>query len=258
VTTRLYTEEAELYDIAFSWDLDEEAAWLLGRLGGSGVRTLLEPACGSGRVLEAFAAVGVEAVGIDLSPRMVALANERLARKGLPGEARLADMVSFDLGRTFDGAVCPIDSVACLHRPADVVRHLHSVAHHLGKGGKYLVQIELRDPDEPWASVAPSSWIAEREGVRLRIDWTVREIDLDRGLEVQHSRIEVLSGPRQGEVLEETHLLAAWTPARWAGAILRSPFSYARTFDGDQAARPELPLGAPGRLLWHELVVDDR
>jgi SAM-dependent methyltransferase len=89
VTTRLCTEEAELYDIAFSWDLDEEAAWLIGRLAGPGVRTLLEPVCGSGRVLEAFAAVGIEAVGIDLSPRMVALANERLARKGLPGEARL-------------------------------------------------------------------------------------------------------------------------------------------------------------------------
>jgi hypothetical protein len=31
--TRLYTDDAELYDIAFGWDVSEEVEWLFERLG---------------------------------------------------------------------------------------------------------------------------------------------------------------------------------------------------------------------------------
>ena len=50
----LYDDYADLYDIAFSWDVSNEAAWLEQRLG-SGCRSVLEPGCGSGRMLEALA-----------------------------------------------------------------------------------------------------------------------------------------------------------------------------------------------------------
>ena len=39
-----YTHFAHLYDIAFSWDVDEEVEWLLARFDRPVVR-LLEPAC---------------------------------------------------------------------------------------------------------------------------------------------------------------------------------------------------------------------
>ena len=64
--TKLYLEEAELYDIAFDWDVTEEVGWLFERLGCP--RTVLEPGCGSGRMLEAFARLGVKVTGIDASP----------------------------------------------------------------------------------------------------------------------------------------------------------------------------------------------
>ena len=51
--TRLYTDDAELYDIAFEWDIEEEVGWLLERLGSP--RSVLEPGCGSGRMLEPLA-----------------------------------------------------------------------------------------------------------------------------------------------------------------------------------------------------------
>ena len=254
MATRLYTTEAELYDIAFSWDVAEEVDWLLGQLGGSAVRSILEPACGSGRILDAFARRNVRAVGIDISPAMIELAAKRFAGTTLPAEPVLADMVSFDLGRVFDGAVCPIDSLACLLDPPDLVSHLDSVARHLRPGAKYLVQLELRDPVDPWAGVASSEWEAARGDVELRIIWTVEDIDLDRGVETQRSRIEILAGPGQGEVLEETHTMAAWTPERWAAVVSASPFTYAAVFDGDADDRPPKPLGSSGRLLWHELV----
>ena len=36
--TRLYTDEAELYDIAFDWDISDEADWLVARLKATRVR----------------------------------------------------------------------------------------------------------------------------------------------------------------------------------------------------------------------------
>src|SRR5438067_530685 len=58
--TRLYTDDAELYDILFDWDVEEEVDWLFERLGRPA--SVLEPGCGSGRMLESFARRGVEAV----------------------------------------------------------------------------------------------------------------------------------------------------------------------------------------------------
>jgi SAM-dependent methyltransferase len=99
--TKLYTDDAELYDIAFDWDVSAEVEWLLERLGPE-CRSVLEPGCGSGRMLDAFAPHGLAVVGIDSSPRMVALTRERL---GGGGSVHLADMTNFDLDRSFDGAV---------------------------------------------------------------------------------------------------------------------------------------------------------
>ena len=96
--TTLYTDHAELYDIAFDWDISAEVDWLVERLRPSSV---LEPGCGSGRMLEAFAARGIDVAGIDLSPRMVALARERLGGRG---PVLVADMTDFDVGRTHSTA----------------------------------------------------------------------------------------------------------------------------------------------------------
>lgn len=248
--SRLYTTQAELYDIAFSWDTSEEVDWLLQRLGRD-CAPLLEPACGSGRMLAAFAERGVEAVGIDLSPTMVEIARKRLG--SLPANALEADMTDFDLGRTFGGAICPIDSLALLEEPDLTLKHLNCMASHLRPGSRYLIQLEMRDPGDPWAGVEPSLWEEERGEVQLRITWTVEEIDLRKGIELQRSRIEVVGGPERGRIIEEVHRLAAWTPERWVGTVAETPFAYLAVYDGGRDDYPRRPLGRPGTLLWHEL-----
>ena len=54
--THLYTDDAELYDIAFDWDISDEADWIVERLEAT---TVLEPGCGSGRMLEALGGSGL-------------------------------------------------------------------------------------------------------------------------------------------------------------------------------------------------------
>jgi SAM-dependent methyltransferase len=239
--TRIYGEEAELYDIAFDWDVDDEVDWLLERLGSP--VSVLEPGCGSGRMLEALVRRGVDAVGIDLSPEMLAIAERRA-----PGRALLADMTDFDLARRFDGAICPINTLAHL-APGDLARHFACMARQLRPGGRYLAQVAVYD--DP-AFERTSVWEATRGHVRLRVTYVVESPDR------HHSRIEILEGPRAGAVLEEEHRMTAWTPETWAAAVAASPFDGVAAYDGDLRERPAVPVGTPGPLMWHELVaVDD-
>jgi SAM-dependent methyltransferase len=247
--TRIYTDDAELYDIAFDWDISEEVDWLLTRLGEQ-CRTVLEPGCGSGRMLLALADRGLEVAGIDLSELMLELARARVSGRGTVVHA---DMTDFDLGRTFDGAICPINTLLHLS-PDQLARHLACMDSHLGSGGSYLVQVGLVEPDQ-WEPFAGSHWEAARDGTELKIDWVDEELDTARGISRQRSRIEVVAGDRAGEILEEVHEMTAWTPDTWAEAIAASPFSEAATYDGGRKGRwPRVPGSATGGLLWHELV----
>jgi SAM-dependent methyltransferase len=246
--TKLYTDYAELYDILFDWDIEEEVDWLFERLGRP--TSVLEPGCGSGRMLDSFARRGVEVVGFDLSPQMLELARERLGDRG---KVSFADMTEFDLGRAFAGAVSPINTLLHLS-PEQLARHFDCMARHLEPGGSYLVQVGLID-EGSYDPFANSHWEASRDDTKLRGDWSDEEIDFELGVSRQRSRIEVLEGPRAGEVIEEIHDMTLWTPETWATAISSSPFREVATYDaGKKGERPRVDQRATGGLLWHQLV----
>lgn len=174
---------------------------------------------------------------------MVALARERLDRRG---QAHLADMIDFDLGRAFDGAVSPINTLLHL-APDELHRHLKAMARHLKPGARYLVQVDLLEPGqhEPYAG---SHWEAKRGDVRLRIDWVEEELDVAAGRSVQRSRIQILEGPRAGEIVDETHKLRTWTPATWHSAISASAFTEVARYDGSHEDHwPRVDGTAAGR-----------
>ena len=233
-STELYERYAELYDLAFRWDVEDEVDWLLERLGPE-CRSVLEPGCGSGRVLEPLAR-RVEAVGIDRSAAMVELARAR----GL--EAVVADMTDFDLGRAFDGAVCPINTLGHL-TPAELARHLERMGRHLRPGARYLVQLQIGN------EAHSSEW--ETGGVR--VTWTAEPVDPGAGRQLHRSRIETPTG----EVVEELHELTLWTPAAWAAAVAASPFAETALYDGAQDGYPAVEPGSEGPMLWHELTRED-
>jgi SAM-dependent methyltransferase len=246
VVTKLYTDDAEVYDIAFGWDVSEEVAWLSERLGRP--RRVLEPGCGSGRMLAEFARRGVEIGGFDLSAPMIALARERL---GADADLSVADMTNFDLGRVFDAAISPINTLLHL-TPEALQAHLECMARHTPS---YLVQVGLiTEESHDWS--AGSRWEAERGDTKLRCEWLDEEVDFTRGRSRQRSRIEVLSGPRAGEVIEEIHEMTLWTPETWAAAIDASPYAEVATYDGSRGAgRRLVRRNATGGLLWHQLVI---
>ncbi|MEJ2133290.1 MAG: hypothetical protein P8Y95_17075, partial [Gammaproteobacteria bacterium] len=62
--THVYGEMAALYDAAFTWDNAAEVAFVERELTPRRHR-VLEPGCGSGRLLVPLAARGFEMVGLD-------------------------------------------------------------------------------------------------------------------------------------------------------------------------------------------------
>lgn len=251
MTQRLYDEDVELYDLAFSWDLSNEVAWLLERLGVDD-GPVLEPGSGTGRMLEALARRGVAAVGIDLSERMVHYARRRLARWPDLVEVHRADMTAFDLGRRSRGAICPVNTLGYLS-PAGMSRHLQAVARHLEPDSRYLVQLDLyREGDDPRGA---STWKMSRGDTAVEVTWSIESHERARRQQLHRSHIRVTDGPRSGEVLDETHDITSWTPGEWRTGVAASPFEYTAVHDGDTDGRPALPIGTAGELLWHELTL---
>jgi SAM-dependent methyltransferase len=130
----LYRDRA---DIAFFVDAAEHA-------GGA----VLEVGCGTGRVLIPTARAGVEIVGLDSSPQMLAVCRERLRRE--PGRVQekvslaQADMRHFDLGRTFALATIPFRPFQHLLTIDDQLACLSCVRTHLVDGG--LLIFDLFNP----------------------------------------------------------------------------------------------------------------
>jgi SAM-dependent methyltransferase len=70
---------------------DVEAA-ILRRLGAAPIENLLDAGTGTGRMLELLAPLARRAVGLDISPEMLAIARDRLAQRNLNhAQVRLAD-----------------------------------------------------------------------------------------------------------------------------------------------------------------------
>ena len=137
------------------------------------------------------------------------------------------------------------------------MRHLECMGEHLHDGSAYLVQLALYDQAGPAAGIPASHW--EMEGdTPLRIAWTTEEVDLAARRARQRSRIEILAGPRRGEVVVEDHDMTAWTPETWAAAIAASPFTIERVFDGAEEPPAPAEEHATGGLIWHQLAREAR
>jgi SAM-dependent methyltransferase len=259
LVSRTFDEHAELYDLAFSWDVEADAEWLLDRLGrSSGV--LLEPGCGSGRLFPALARRGVTVVGVDRSETMLERARRRMRAEALsPPVLVCADMASFRLDRHVDGAYCPIGTFGYLATAADAAAHLECVADHLPAGAKYLVQLDLDDLTDHVVSPPDqhSRWEVDGPDGRIRCSCFGIAWDAARRVETQVCRFDVLTGPDAGAVHEDADEVRLWDWSEWTSLIAGSPFRQAAAFDGRKADlhRP-LAVGPTLegiRLAWHEL-----
>ena len=128
-------------DVGFYLELAE-------RTGGP----VLELGCGTGRVTWPLGEIGLEAVGLDLSPSMLAEAEARRADHPAASSARVTfvegDMTEFDLGRSFRLVIIPARAFMMLLDPEAQRSCLACVRRHLDADGRLVV--DLFDPRLDW------------------------------------------------------------------------------------------------------------
>lgn len=111
----------------------------------------LEIGCGTGRVLIPTARAGVEIVGLDLSPNMLATCRQRLAAEPPAVRERVAlvqgDMRRFDLGRTFRLVTTPFRPFQHLTTVDDQIACLQSIRRHMEPAGTLI--LDLFNPSLP-------------------------------------------------------------------------------------------------------------
>ena len=212
----------EIYDVAFGWDLALELDFLescwAAHVEGP-VRRLLEPACGTGRLLEALALRGYDILGYDLSPEMVAFASRRLGAHG--GRALRGDMADFrPPGGTFDVAVNLVNSIGYLLEDDQVLAHFERVAEALRPGGVYIAQFNYAGEPPELATFGP--WGNRRGELSTTLTWTVAREDAAAKRSHQHARITARRG-RKKLTIEEDHLLRLWTQEDVDALLDRSP-----------------------------------
>lgn len=207
-THESFYDQALYYDIAFDWDVGGDLDVLeraFTEHGQGTMRRVLEPACGTGRMLRALTGRGIEAVGYDLNAKMVAFTRDHA---GAGATVVQADMADAAFAPVFDAAICPINSLGHLVEDHDIVAHLRATGESLRPGGIYMVQ--LSSVYEDLSEFDPEQWTAQRDGVSIDITWRIVSEDIATRRSVNHSTL-IVNDHGVGRVFEEDHVMRVWT-----------------------------------------------
>ena len=160
------------YDIIFDEDTSLEATFLetLHDRHGNGTsnsRTVLELACGGGRLLAELAHRHWKVAGFDISRPMLDFARDRLARRNLPALVWEDRMETFSVPRQrrFDLVHCLVSTFKYLLTEKDALACLSRVSAVLKPGGLFVLGIHLTD----YFREKPSHerWVVQRDGIKI-------------------------------------------------------------------------------------------
>lgn len=215
------------YDIIFDQDTEKEADFLEAMMArhATGKRQppwrVLEPACGSGRLMMALAMRGHEVAGFDLNRNMTDYTRRRLDDHQLPGHVWEDRMEDFKVPggdrRKFDLAHCLVSTFKYVLEGPGAVAHLQRAASVLRKGGLYILGIHLTDYHESRPQV--ERWSGERNGIRVSCTTRTWPADQRTRLEPLRTRLRIT---RDGKTwIQETRWQFRTYNARQVRALLR-------------------------------------
>lgn len=160
------------YDIIFDCDTGREVDFLEDIFAehghGGRHRRVLEPACGSGRLLAEFARRGWSATGFDLNERMLAYARTRPVHGGRPLRVFPARMETFEPCRPVDLVHCILSTFKYILTGKGAASHLRRVAQSLVRGGLYVVGVHLTDYKR--RAFDHERWTGAQDGIRVISD----------------------------------------------------------------------------------------
>jgi len=103
--------------------------------------SLLDLACGTGKLTNLFAAEGYDMIGTDLSPEMLSQAQNASMEAGVYPLYLCQDMRELDLYGTVDAAFCCLDSLNYLPEEGDLSKVFARLKHFIVPGGLFVFDV---------------------------------------------------------------------------------------------------------------------
>jgi len=152
------------YDVSFSHEMREELAFLQVIFNDyikEPFPRLLEPACGTGRLIIPLTRSGFDCTGFDLNENALSYLKDKLNRNQLKANIFHGDMADFDVkGKKYDAAYCTVDTFRHLLSEKQAVQHLLNISKSLKKKGIYILGMHLIP--EQGVSDKITRWTAKR------------------------------------------------------------------------------------------------
>jgi SAM-dependent methyltransferase len=213
----------QYYDMAFrpetQWDADFIEA-VFRKYSPHPVQRVLEPACGSGRLVVELAARGYRPVAFDLNEKMLAYVRRRIARRRFQAELFRADMTDFRLGRPADAAINMWNTFRHLTTDAAAQRHLRCVAASLKPRSLYVLGLHLLPLDASDESL--ERWTVQSGKTRVTVTIRVVGTDPRRHLETLRLSLRVRT-PRRDLRIQSEFDFRVYTARRIRRLLARVP-----------------------------------
>ena len=184
------------YDIIFDCDTEREADFLESvrvTHGLSQGRRVLEPACGTGRILIELASRGWDSSGFDAESAMVEFADLRAQQEHVRDRVTVWEdrMESFSLKKTpeYDLAFALLSTFKYLTEEKHVAAFLGQVSQSLAPGGIFVLGTHLTDYS--LEKTEHERWVGERDSVRVVCNTRTWPADPKTRLEQMRNRLEV-------------------------------------------------------------------
>jgi SAM-dependent methyltransferase len=183
-------------------------------------KRVLEPACGTGRLLFRMAKAGYNAAGLDLNSKAIDYCNARLKKHGLKETAWVANMCDFTVAKPFDAAFNTINSFRHLNTEKAAVDHFRAMAAAIRPGGIYalgfhLTPLEGTPTDE-------ESWSARRGNLQINTRMWPRDKDSKARIERFNLRFDVYR-PTGTIRIDDCLSLRSYTWKQFASMIKKVP-----------------------------------
>jgi len=205
----------QYYDIAFQANTQREGDFIEAacrKYCPFATRRLLEPACGTGRLITELATRGYELSGFDLSQPGLRYLRRRLARLRLHAEIFEAEMSNFRIGQPADAAYCVINTFRYLLTEQAARGHLESVACSLRPGGIYILGLHLL----PLGGNKEDSECWTQRRCETKVTVTLRLLRTDRRRRIEDVQVCLVACRRSKELrLQHAFQLRTYTPRQF-------------------------------------------
>ena len=232
------------YDLVFGSDWKAEFDFLvecMRRFTVGKVRSVFEPACGTGRLLYRLAKAGWNVAGLDLNPHAVEFCNQRLKRSGYRPSVEVADMTDFRLRKPVCFAFNTINSFRHLLSEKLAKAHLACMANSVRSGGVYVLGFHLTPTSVP--PVDEESWSARRG--HLCVNTQMKTVERDSKSRVERCSLEVdVFTPTTKQRLSEVMTFRMYSLSQWRKLIGAVPEwdwveSYDFSYNLDEPIEPD-------------------